>query len=130
MADIRVIVETAELKSGLKNKGQEIEKMLYEVMNQVMEKVFAESQVLVPVNTGALQDSGRIVRTGKMFGGLPEIAVVYGGGIVNYAVAVHEDTEAYHEHPTRAKYLEIPLLENQEVLADLIAQRLRVILSS
>jgi hypothetical protein len=130
MADIRVVVETEALKSGLKNKGQEIEKMLYEVMNQVMEKVFAESQVLVPADTGALQQSGRIVRTGKMFGGLPEIAVVYGGGLINYAVTVHEDMEAYHEHPTQAKYLEIPLLNNQEVLVSLIAKRLKVILSS
>ena len=131
MADVTVKVDIKHLIQDLERIKGRFNPIIEEVMNETMERVYAESQVLVPVNTGALKGSGRIVRTGRWRSdGTPEIAVVYGNEIVNYAVKVHEDLDAYHESPTQAKYLEIPLVNNANFLVSQLRSRLQVLLNS
>jgi len=127
--DIVIKVDATNLQ--LQQKSREINAMLKRTVDDVTEKVFAQSQILVPVNTGALKASGQIVKEpttgdGEFVGSY----VTYGNGTVNYAVKVHEDLQMYHTAPTQAKFLEAPLLQNIKVLENLIRERLKVILHS
>ena len=87
-------------------------------VNEVMKKIFDESQILVPVETGALKASGHLTRAPEY----PEQAYVeanitYGNtGEVDYAVFVHEEMENIHTAPTQAKYLETPALRHRTEL--------------
>lgn len=67
------------------------------------ELIYQYSQALVPIDSGALRDSARIVVEGR--GLLATVTVEYGGRDAPYAWIVHEDMNAYHEPPTQAKYL-------------------------
>lgn len=70
----------------------------------VAEDIFAESQILVPVDTGALRASGRVDFYGSRL--KPEAEISYS---TEYARIVHEVEWYYHKPPTQAKYLEEPL---------------------
>jgi hypothetical protein len=76
-----------------------------ETLWQEARLVMNESQDQCPVEFGVLKASGRVddpVETeGKM-----SIAMSYS---TNYAVYVHENLEAHHDPPTKAKFLEDPL---------------------
>ena len=125
--DIIIKVDTTDLK--LRQMSMEINDMVRSTVEEVVQKVFDESQLLVPVNTGALRASGEIVNEqASMDGTFTSSYVSYGEGLT-YAVRVHEDLDMYHNAPTRAKYLEIPLIQNRKVLENLIRQRLKVILN-
>lgn len=127
--DIVIKVDTTDLK--LRQMSNQINNMVRNTVKEVVEKIFQESQLLVPVNTGALKNSGEIIdEEASMDGTFTSSYVTYGNGAVNYAVKVHEDLEMYHTAPTRAKFLEIPLVQNRKVLESLIRQRLKVILNS
>jgi hypothetical protein len=67
--------------------------------------IFAESQRLVPVDTGALHDSGYLNTGWEGNRAVAEIGYAP-GGIPDYAVKVHEDLEARHKPPTKAKFLQ------------------------
>jgi hypothetical protein len=82
------------------------------------------SKPLVPVETGALQASGRVEEDELTVGGgiLEEFFadIIYGGPAgsapgqaadVDYAVRVHEDLEVSHPHGGQAKFLEQPVNE-------------------
>jgi len=71
---------------------------------------FAESQQEVPVDKGMLRDSGQAF--GIQLKESPNEIVVtlgYGGVAAPYALIVHEDLNARHNAPTKAKYLEDPV---------------------
>ena len=129
--EVRVQVEVKTLLRDIDRKKAGLDATLMRVMEETMQRVYAESQELVPVDTGALRDSARIIKTGgSIAGGLPEVLVVYGGGSVDYAVIVHEDLEAHHASPTQAKFLEIPLIRNESFLASRLRQQIQVLLNS
>lgn len=68
-----------------------------------------ESNKIVPVDTGELQESGHLENSGT--GSRTEVDIVYDA---DHAVIVHEDLEAQHAAGTSAKYLEIAIRENKE----------------
>jgi len=127
--DITVQVDTSNLV--LHQKSQQINEMIARSVSDVIEKVFAESQILVPVNTGALKASGQVVKESpEENGALSSSYITYGDATVDYAVSVHEDLSMPHAAPTQAKYLETPLVKNVPLLESLIRARLKVILYS
>lgn len=73
--------------------------------------VFAETQVLVPKLTHALEATGKIKKN-ESGNNKFSFSIWYGGGEVDYAAAVHEILRASHEPPTQAKYVEQPLIES------------------
>lgn len=79
-----------------------------------------ESKRRVPVDTGALRESGRAESVENGAG----VRLVYGDAAVDYAWIVHEDLDAYHDDGT-AKYLERPVLESLPHLADRVATRMQ-----
>lgn len=72
--------------------------------------IFADSQGIVPRDTGALAASGGIEGPYTNAYGSPEVLIYYGGPAAEYALFVHEDLDAYHDPPTSAKYLEGPFI--------------------
>lgn len=77
--------------------------------NEMMESAydaFDESQTQVPVRYGILKGSGSV----EIVSDDPiEIVIGYGGSAAGYAYWVHENLEARHKPPTKAKYLEDPV---------------------
>ena len=72
------------------------------------EGVMAESKPEVPVQTGTLRASGHVEPPVLTSRGA-EVELGYGGPAEAYALQVHEDLQAHHAEPTKAKYLEDPL---------------------
>lgn len=80
-------------------------------------KIMAESQILVPVETGTLKRSGTVEEP-VIDGDSATVTLGYGYGeqinpnsgepATGYAVFVHENLEARHSPPTQAKFLEQP----------------------
>lgn len=84
-------------------------------------EAFAKSQRVVPVDTGSLRASGHVVPpvysdTGAV------IEIAYGGVAAPYAGIVHEDMEARHDSPTKAKYLEGPVEEQVDGMGERLAR--------
>ncbi len=81
-------------------------------MQEVVDKIYDDSQFLVPVDKGPLRASGDklvVVMLGANMQSLTVVGeVTYGKGL-DYAVYVHEDPSKHHDPPTQAKFLEDPV---------------------
>lgn len=86
---------TSPTKYPIKSVEGRDRDILYEY---VANKILARSQELVPVDTGNLLNSGRVVRNS-----IGTFSVVY---FCDYAVYVHEIMENLHDPPGQAKFLE------------------------
>lgn len=97
-----------------------------EVKAHMEEDVFPETQRRVPRKTGSLAATGH-VEAGEKQG---SHKIVYGNSSVNndsevdYAAAVHEIEKARHAPPTGTKFVEEPLKESVERLAERTAKAL------
>ncbi len=96
--------------TGVKEFGRAKEKMVKEDTIRIADglvecgnEIFMMSDQLVPKDTLALEQSARIVVSGK--GMFADVTVEYGGPDAPYAWIDHEDLIAHHEPPTQAKYL-------------------------
>jgi hypothetical protein len=119
---------TAEISLHLFNMMNAPKRVLEEMVdayNEYLHFVFKLSQELVPVDTGDLMISGQVddavLRDENTVGG----SITYGDNLVDYAVIVHEDLDAYHEYPTQAKYLEQPFTDNFPDLVEDVKRRIR-----
>ena len=117
------------LKHNTKKLTPEVQKAIVEVMR----KVYADSQELVPVDTGALRASGKF-STGMTGKGKFFCTISYGsdgsdGIAVDYAVYVHEDLYAHHDDPTSAKFLEIPADRHSVELRHRVGMTIKVTMS-
>lgn len=88
-----------------------------------------ESKKIVPVDTGALRASGRVVEgwasgvgTGNVVTRDITVYVVY---TVYYALFVHEALHIFRHHGKLAKYVEIPLRVNQNIILNIIETEVR-----
>jgi hypothetical protein len=94
----------AYIKQGIPSAAQATRRQVY----QSTHRAFTQSQIQVPVRTGALKNSGSMKETED---GLWVIG--YGGTAASYALAVHENLTAHHKPPTKAKYLEDPVRDEK-----------------
>ena len=113
MADktISIKVEDANFKKNLEKAKEGIPEVVQKVFEDNAQIIYENSQPLVPVLTGRLRDSGEVLT--KDPEGREEMyaSISYGGGLVDYAVKVHEDLQMHHPHGGQAKFLEIPFEE-------------------
>ena len=92
-----------------------LEEVTPEVLYDALMPAFRDSQVLCPKDTGELVKSGYLEITS--FRGKPTVEIGYGkGGHPDYAAAVHENLEWKHKAPTRAKWLQIALNQNEKTI--------------
>lgn len=107
----------------LRNVSPRATQFLTESMEEVSLVVFAQSQVLVPVDTGALKGSGHVdppdVNPGSIY-----INIGYGGVAADYALRVHEDMAMNHAAPTQAKFLEQPMGQALDALNSRVMGRM------
>jgi len=94
-----------DAKNRLQRFVSDAQKVAMHVPRSLAEDILDASQLLVPVETGALRASGRVEETED------GAEVIYGNDMVNYALYVHEDLQARHPRGGQAKYLEQPALE-------------------
>lgn len=90
------------VNSQLRKYGKVAEAALNTALRAEGDGILQQSQELVPVDTGALRDSGRVI--GPTDG---VVKIMYGNSSVGYAAAVHEIVDAFHA-VGMAKFLEIP----------------------
>lgn len=81
------------------------------IVKTALQPTYDKSQVYVPVDTGALKESGFL----EVDDADQRVYMGYGyGGEPNYTVFVHENLDAAHAAPTRAKFLQGPLEEDSD----------------
>lgn len=80
------------------------------------EAIMADSKELVPVDTGALRASGHVQHPKISAQGV-EVEMGYGGAAEQYALIQHERLD--YNHPSgEAKFLEKPVLEHADGMAE------------
>lgn len=99
--------------------NQAIATGIYEEANVI----FAKSQVLVPVDTGALRGSGGVSAVQGQ-GMSAFVDIFYGGPAADYALWVHEILYYHHNAPTQAKYLEQPFMQAFDSIQKNLASRI------
>jgi hypothetical protein len=106
-----------QLSKGLKDISDNITDDVLRVVEEEANALLAESQEIVPVDTGFLRDSGyvEITRDGD------EVTARIGYA-APYALTVHEHTDAHHD-TGQAKFLEAPLLQRRSQFVGNVKQR-------
>lgn len=98
--------------TGFQTQGNLLRKAMILAVEKERHDIFAQSQLLVPVDTGALRGSGETPPV-TVSGTMIHAEITYGNTAVQYAVPQHERTDFFHTHG-EAKYLERPLLAAAE----------------
>lgn len=80
--------------------------------------LLGKSQELVPVDTGDLKASGKVVTTGQ--GHNRQYEIRYDE---EYAVFVHEDLTKHHDHG-QAKFLEVPYYRYRKYMSEIIRREM------
>lgn len=119
-----ILQGTGEMRRKLARLG-EIAKQVgsARVMRKRAFDLLREAQDLIPVDTGALKNSGK-VRV-KNDAGKQVFSVVFGDEKVDYAQIVHEDLLAKHS-VGQALYLKIPFNRARDELRSDVRRRLRM----
>lgn len=94
----------------------EFKKGFYQEGQRIMRK----SKKQCPIDSGRLRASGRVHKPVQDMKGNVSMDLSYG---TNYAVYVHENLEAYHKPPTKAKFLEDPVREELPHMVENIIAR-------
>lgn len=90
---------------------EHMEQQAPEILVEALQPTFEKSQKYVPIDTGELKASGYLRVRKVATGAFAEMGYALGGK-PHYAVVVHEDLEANHKSPTRAKFLQAALEED------------------
>jgi hypothetical protein len=103
-----------------------IETVSPDILLEALEPTFEQSKTYCPKDTGALVNSGYLEIT--QFRGVPTVEIGYGrGGNPSYAVNVHENLEWRHKYPTRAKWLQVALTEDEANIQNRIVNAYRTV---
>lgn len=116
-----------KLKKTLAQFGSDAPKVLGATLLEEGHSIMANSQLIVPVDTGALRSSGA-VKDPVIEGNKITVTMFYGGPAAPYALFVHEIGAYKHAPPTQYKFLEVPTMQRVPVIAKNIAIRLEDIL--
>lgn len=85
--------------------------------------ILRKSWKYVPVDTGELKSTGRVMVEGV--GMNAKVRVTYGSDKAFYAMYVHENLTAHHEFPTCAKFLERAIRETRGTCTALMKRSLK-----
>lgn len=92
-------------------------------------KIMARSQREVPVRWGVLRSTGTVHPPQRRGTGV-EVLLTYGGPAAPYAWIQHERIGLRHDAPTKAKYLEDPVLNYERQFEHALAQRMSWLFST
>lgn len=109
-ADIRD--QMKELSTILNSVFNQIEDASPALMLNALHSTFLKSQTYCPIATGAMKESGYLETVSQARGNV-KVEMGYGkGGQPSYTMFVHENINAYHKPPTRAKWLQAAVYED------------------
>lgn len=92
-----------DLQDHYEDRAAEFQKAVERAVEKEARKIKVESQKLAPVDTGFLQSSARVKKTGDA-----KFVIAY---LASYAMPVHERTEVKHENG-EAKFLETAMKDH------------------
>lgn len=118
MADI--ISEYSKLLNSLKAATPEI-------CETALKPVFKRAQYLVPEDTGALWESGKLT-SGRNAAGVAYANITFGNAEAWYAALVHEFVWLHHEAPTQSKYLQAAMEEGLPGVKDALVREFKKVL--
>lgn len=107
-------MNTAKTRKKIARTIDEFPDFIERATKSHVDEVFKETQARVPVETGALLATGRIVKNSSSKNHF-SFSIWYGepgNKGIDYAAAVHEILKHAHGSPRQAKYVEQPLLES------------------
>lgn len=107
--------------------GDKIVPALAQALYEEGQLAFAESQRLVPRDTGTLAGSG-VLKPPDVQGDHVTVSMGYGGAASDYALIVHEDPNATHTGGRTFKYLEVPVLARVPNMEANVSKRIERIL--
>lgn len=113
----------AKVSAAIQNAGPAVAQALY----MFSEGVMTASKRVVPVETGALMNTGR-VNPPEITGNKATVTMGYGSESVGYAMYVHENLNPgvnWTRPGSGPKYLENPLKARQNKLPGMIAQAIK-----
>ena len=118
--------DPSQLLRGLSNAARGYNTGARQGVGEWGEHVLEESQRIVPIEEGSLQNSGTVAQSADGM----TAGVGYGSGpAAPYAVKQHEDLSLRHDPGRTAKYLELPLQASKatgmKIVADAIRRSLR-----
>lgn len=114
----------ADVLTNLNRVTREMELKAEKSIGQCAEDLLDKAIQKTPIDSGELRLSGTATVEKK---GVESVGRVgFGGGQVDYALAVHETIKNYKEPGTGAKYLENPLKENAQRYFNKIANDVKV----
>lgn len=113
-----------QLLAMLRNSSDGAGHAIGQAILEEAEVIFAKSQVLTPIDTGALRGSGGVTAPEQVGTSEVHVDIFYGGTAAPYALFVHEMLQNKHNAPTQAKYLEQPFLERMGDVQQNIATRI------
>jgi hypothetical protein len=105
-------------RAGL-NSGALAASALYQEALRMM----AVSQRQVPVRYGILRSTGHVYPP-QQRGAAIEVTLAYGGPAAPYAWVQHENLDLNHDDPTKAKYLEDPVVAQAQTFSAALARRM------
>lgn len=112
-----------KLKDTLREAGKRSGALAAASLYQEGLRIMAVSQRQVPVRWGVLRSTGTVfppVRRGAAI----EVVLAYGGPAAPYAWIQHEKLGLKHDEPTKAKYLEDPVLDAKRDFELALARRM------
>jgi len=122
---IKIKVDTTQFPQWI----QRFPQALKHALKDEADDIFAASQRIVPVKTGALRNSGRVEES-EPSPGTFKVTIGYGDPATYYAIRVHEDPHARHAKPTQWKYLETPMVNAQRTMQGRRARRAKDFLNA
>ena len=117
------VIGLIQLKQRLNKMPMVIKFGAARALYQFALEIMAEAKEIVPVDTGALKDSGTVelatveekfVKCNLHFGSTEPSS--------KYAIYVHENLEAHHPSGGQAKFLEKPILRAMPRMAERVAE--------
>lgn len=124
----------AELQQRLQALVVEVTPLMAIAVQQEGDAILEESQPLVPIDTGALRESGT-VSDAAIMGAVASVQISYGGpgeGFERtpstYAIRVHEDVTMRHPRGGQSHYLSQPFFAATHGMLERLAEAIRVAL--
>ena len=132
MAELFEVTGIAELQQRLQALAAEVTPLMAIALQQQGESIWEASQALVPVDTGALRESGT-VSDAAISGLVASVEISYGGpgtGFARtpseYAIKVHEDTTMRHPRGGQSHFLSQPFFAATQDLREELADAIRI----
>jgi hypothetical protein len=124
--NVHIKVDKRAFDTNLRRGMQQFERRQAVTLTGVATVVREEANKIVPVDTGQLQDSGRVLPPVGAGTPVSSVTVRYGDEKAYYALIVHEDLEMRHDPGKTAKFLEKPTNKSMPLMVKSLMATLRM----